>query len=257
MWLACALAVAGCTRRDDLPSAPLLPSAEHASYVTPAYRIQVGEVLSIRVLLNPELNEDVTVRPDGHISTSIAHDEVAVDLTVPMLIDAVTQAYEHYLRQPHISVIVKAVAPIAVFVGGEVAQPGQGLTVGTVPTLSQAIARAGGLKLSADDERVFIVRRGPSDFPVFLAAHYNAVRLAEYPRADVQLAPFYVVLVPRLHVVEVYRWYNQYIQQFLSPNFGFSHLLNPRLVARRSSIPLTSASAMNHHANRPAKVTSS
>jgi polysaccharide biosynthesis/export protein len=226
-WLACALVIAGCARKDDLPSAPLLPSAEHASYVTPAYRIQVGDVLSIRVLLNPELNEDVTVRPDGHISTSIVRDEVAADLTVPMLIDALTQTYEHYLRQPHISVIVKTVAPIVVFVGGEVAQPGQELTAGTAPTLSQAIARAGGLKLSADDDRVFIVRRGPTDGPVFLAAHYNAVRLAEDPRADVQLAPFDVVMVPRLHVAEVYRWYNQYIQQFINPNFGFSYLLNP------------------------------
>jgi polysaccharide export outer membrane protein len=227
VWLACALAIAACTRKDDLPSAPLVPSPEHAAYVTPTYRIQVGDVLSIRVLLNPDLNEDVTVRPDGHISTSIAHDEVAADLTVPALIDVLTQTYEHYLRQPHISVIVKAVAPTAVFVGGEVAEPGQQLTVGTAPTLSQAISRAGGLKLSADDDRIFIVRRGPGDAPVYLAAHYNAVRLAEDPRADVRLAPFDVVLVPRLHVAEVYRWYNQYIQQFINPNFGFSYLLNP------------------------------
>jgi polysaccharide export outer membrane protein len=227
VWLACALAVAACARRDDLPSAPLVPSPEHASYVTPTYRIQVGDVLSVRVLLNPDLNEDVTVRPDGHISTSITHDEVAADLTVPALIDALTKAYEHYLRQPHISVIVKAVAPTAVFVGGEVAEPGQQLTVGTAPTLSQAISRAGGLKLSADDDRIFIVRRGPVDAPIYLAAHYSAVRLAEDPRADVRLAPFDVVMVPRLHVAEVYRWYNQYIQQFVNPNLGFSYLLNP------------------------------
>jgi polysaccharide export outer membrane protein len=227
VWMACALAIAGCTRKDDLPSAPLVPSAEHASYVTPTYRIQVGDILSLRVLLNPDLNEDVTVRPDGHISTSIAHDLVAADLTVPMLINALTRTYGHYLRQPHISVIVKAVAPIAVFVGGEVAEPGQQLTAGTAPTLSHAIARAGGLKLSADDHRVFIVRRGPGDTPVYLAAHYDAVRLAEDPSADVRLAPFDVVMVPRLHVAEVYRWYNQYIQQFINPNFGFSYLLNP------------------------------
>jgi len=227
LWLACALAIAGCSRGDDLPPAPLLPGPGHAAYVTPEYRIQVGDVLSIRVLLNPELNEDVTVRPDGHISTSIAHDQVAANLTVPMLIRALTRSYRHYLRQPHISVIVKTVAPTAVFVGGEVVQPGQELTVGTAPTLSQAIARAGGLKMSADDKRIFIVRRGPNNTPVFLAAHYNAVQLAKDPRADVQLAPFDIVMVPRLHVAEIYRWYNQYLQQFVNPNFSFQYFLNP------------------------------
>jgi polysaccharide export outer membrane protein len=227
MGLACALAIAGCTRGDDLPSAPLLPGPARASYVTPEYRIQVDDVLSIRVLLNPDLNEDVTVRPDGHISTSIDHDQVAANLTVPRLIAALARSYRHYLSQPHISVIVKTVAPTVVFVGGEVVQPGQELTVGTAPTLSQAIARAGGLKLSADDDRIFIVRRGPDDTPVFLAAHYSAVRSGRDPADDVQLAPFDVVMVPRLRVAEVYRWYNQYIQQFINPNFGFSYLLNP------------------------------
>jgi protein involved in polysaccharide export with SLBB domain len=226
-WLACALAIAGCSHGEDLPPAPLLPGPNHAAYVTPEYRIQVGDVLSVRVLLSPELNEDVTVRPDGHISTSIAHDQAAANLTVPALIRALTRSYKHYLRNPHVSVIVKTVAPTVVFVGGEVAQPGQEQTVGTAPTLSQAIARAGGLKLSADEKRIFIVRRGPNNTPMFLAAHYNDVRQARDSRADVQLAPFDIVMVPRLHVAELYRWYNQYLQQFVNPSVGFQYYLNP------------------------------
>ena len=41
------------------------------------YRIQVGDVLGIRLLLNPDLNEDVVVRPDGHMSTTVVSDELA------------------------------------------------------------------------------------------------------------------------------------------------------------------------------------
>ena len=43
----------------------------------PAYHIQVGDVLEVRLLLNPELNEEVTVRPDGHISTTAVPDMLA------------------------------------------------------------------------------------------------------------------------------------------------------------------------------------
>lgn len=221
--LAC---LAGCAPQIEMPQAPPAP-ATGIAYVTPTYRIQVGDVLSIRLLLSPELNEDVTVRPDGHISTTVVADERAADRTVPELIAALAVGYEKLLRQPHVSVIVKTIAPVAVFVGGEVVQPGELLTIGTAPTLSQAIARAGGAKLSADDARVFIVRRGPDDTPQFLSVRYDQVRLAQDPRHDVRLAPFDMVMVPRLGIAEVYRWYNQYIQQFVNPNLGFSYLLNP------------------------------
>lgn len=225
--LALPAVLAACASTQEMPPAPPAPPPPIAAYVTPAYRIQVGDVLSIRLLLNQELNEDVSVRPDGHISTTVLPDETAAGRTVPELIAALTEGYAKVLRQPHVSVIVKQVAPVAVFVGGEVVQPGELLTIGTAPTLSQALARAGGLKLSADDTRIFIVRRGPKDEPLFLATRYDVVRLGRDPTLDVRLAPFDLVMVPRTGISEVYRWYNQYVQQFVNPNLGFSYLLNP------------------------------
>lgn len=225
--LAAAFLITGCTDTSGLPPAPPAPESSEVRYVTPAYRIQVGDVLSIHVFLAPELNEDVTVRPDGHISTTLIADEMAADRTVPELTSVLTEGYKAYLRDPHMSVIVKTVAPIAVFVGGEVVQPGELLTAGTAPTLSQAISRAGGIKASGDDTNLFIVRRGPNDKPVFLSVRFDAVRLAQDPQADVRLAPFDVVMVPRLAIAEVYHWYNQYIQQFVTPSIGFSYVLNP------------------------------
>src|SRR5579875_1720277 len=60
-------ALAACSTVPNLPPAPLVPQPT-AGYVTnlPPYRIQIGDVLAVRLLLNPELNEDVTVRPDGY-----------------------------------------------------------------------------------------------------------------------------------------------------------------------------------------------
>src|SRR4051812_9610910 len=39
-----------------------------------AYKVQIGDVLDVNLYMNPELNETVTVRPDGMISTKIVED---------------------------------------------------------------------------------------------------------------------------------------------------------------------------------------
>ena len=43
---------------------------------------------------------------------------------MPELSGILTARYAEYLREPKVSVIVKSIAPVKVFVGGEVAQPG-------------------------------------------------------------------------------------------------------------------------------------
>jgi polysaccharide export outer membrane protein len=124
-------------------------------------------------------------------------------------------------------VVVRSFAPTRIYVGGQVTNPGEFITVGPTLTLSQAIARAGGTKLDSDDSDVFIIRRGPEDRPEFLKVRYRAIQHGTDPSADVRLAPYDVVYVPKLGVAEFYKWYNQYFQQFVNPSFGFSYLLNP------------------------------
>lgn len=224
---ATAMGVAACTNTSNLPPAPLEPAAYVPSLPLPPYHIQVGDVLDIRLLLNPELNEEVTVRPDGKISTTIATNVTAAGRTVPQLDAVLRRDYSKDLQNPRVSVVVRSFAPTRIYVAGQVASPGEFITVGPTLTLSQAIARAGGTKLDADDSDIFIIRRGPDDKPEFLKVNYTAIQHADDPDADVRLAPYDVVYVPKLGVAEVYKWYNQYLQQFVNPSFGFSYLLNP------------------------------
>lgn len=223
-----AAALAACSPVPELPPAPLEPApATVSAQALPPYHIQVGDVLEVRLLLNPELNEEVTVRPDGHISTTAVPDMLAYGRTPADLADSLRSVYAHDLQNPRVSVVVKSFAPTRVYVGGEVNTPGEFITVGPTLTLSQAIARAGGTKLSSDDGSVFIIRRGPDDKPEFLSVKWRALRQGRDPNADVRLAPYDVVYVPKLGVAEVYQFYNQYIGQFANPSFGFSYLLNP------------------------------
>lgn len=218
-----ALALAACTSTSQMPTAPEFPSPVATAPLTP-YVLQVGDILDLRLMLNPELNEEVTIRPDGHISTTVVPDMTAAGRTVDDLAAALRQAYGRDLRNPRVSVLVKSFAPTRIYVAGEVAAPGEFLTVGPNLSLSQALARAGGVRISGDEQSVFIIRRTATGAEYY-STRYNDVMHGRDSHADVVLAPYDVVYVPRTGIAEVYRWYNQYFENFVHPSFGFSYLV--------------------------------
>ena len=87
-------------------------------------------MLGVRLLLNPDLNEDVVVRPDGHMSTTVVRDELARGRTVPELTTALTRDYTSILRNPRLNVVLRTFSPTRIYVGGEVAKPGESVTAG-------------------------------------------------------------------------------------------------------------------------------
>ena len=201
-------------------------AAGTASIAQP-YRVQVGDQLAIKLYLTPELNEDVTVRPDGLITTQLAEAVPAAGQTPEQLAAALRQAYGSELKDPRITIEVKTAAPLRVYVAGEVAAPGELTTAEPPLTLLQAIARAGGMKVTGDPQRVLIVRRSGGNRPVVLAARYGDAFSGRDPAADMTLQPFDIIVVPRTDIAEVYVWVNQHIQQFMPISWGFSYNLNP------------------------------
>ena len=227
-FIVVAVALPSCSPVPRMPPAPPVPPPDtgEVSELAP-YHIQVGDILDIRLLLNPELNEEVTVRPDGHISTGVVHDAVAYGRTVPQLIADLTTDYAKELKNPRLSVVVKSFAPTRIYVGGEVNNPGEFVTVGPNLTLTQAIARAGGLKtMSADEDKIFIIRRGKNNVPEFYSVRYQDLMWGNNAIADVSLAPYDVVYVPRAGVAEVYKFFYQYVQEFVPVSWGFSYVVN-------------------------------
>ena len=219
-------ALAACTSTANMPPAPAVPDP-NAGYVTELapYRIQVGDLLDVRLMLNPELNEEVAVRPDGRISTTVVTDEVAYNRTVPELAAALRQDYAKDLRNPRLSVVVKSFSPTRIYVGGEVNSPGEMINIGPTLTLSQAIARAGGHKVRGDSDAIFIIRRGPNDVPQFFSVRYTDVIKGRDATADVRLAPYDVVYVPKTGIAEVFDFVQSYLLNFVPVNWGFSYVV--------------------------------
>jgi polysaccharide export outer membrane protein len=219
------LGVAGCTNTSGLPPAPPLPTPTRSANLAPYY-VQVGDILDLRLLLNPELNEEVTVRPDGGISTTVVQNQQAAGMTIPELTAALTKDYSHDLQHPRLSILVKTFGATRIYVGGEVVAPGEFIEPNGSLSLTQAIARAGGVKYSSDHGDIFIIRRAtPNSAPQLLSVRYDDVTHARDAAADVMLAPNDVVFVPRSGIGEVYAFWNQYVEQFAHPSFGFSYIL--------------------------------
>lgn len=219
--------LAGCVQTaNDFPPAPPIPVAGYAPQV-PLYRLQVGDQLAIRLMLNPDLDEEAVVRPDGRISTTIAESTPAAGLTPEELAASLRTEYATELQSPRLNVVVRSFAPTRVYVAGEVLAPGEFVTVGPTLTAVQAVARAGGLRPSGDPRHVFLIRRGPGDVPVVYAVDYNGAITGSHPQADVRLAPYDVLYVPRTGVYQTYTYFNQYVQQFLPVSWGFSYYVNP------------------------------
>lgn len=222
--------LAACASVTPLRDAPrnVAPVAPVAGTLAP-YRIQVGDVLEVKLLLNPELDEEAIVRPDGMISTAVAQDVLAFGLTPAELQKILNDRYRAHLSDPGVAVVVRTFAPNRIYVLGEVNSPGEYISVGPGLTLLQALARAGGVKNSAQTDHIVVLRRGSADKPEVYAADYDAATTGRDPSADVRLAAYDVVYVPRTGVAEAYLQYEQYIQQFLKPSvgLGFSYQLNP------------------------------
>ena len=204
------------------PQSPVAPAAR----ALPPYRVQIGDVLDIKLRLNPELDETVTVRPDGMISTSMFEDILVYDKTVKEVNDDLKGLYGEELNDPQISTIVRSFAPTRVYVMGEVSNPGEFIVVGPPLTLTQAIARAGGTLNSANAEKVLILRRGSGEKSAMYVADYEGATQGGDPMKDVRLSPYDVVFVPKSGVALTYKAYQQYIQQYVGPTVGASYQIN-------------------------------
>jgi len=194
------------------------------SVMTEPYRIQPGDELSIKFYYNPELNEQVTVRPDGKISLQLIDEIVAAGLEPQQLDQNLVERYEQEIRQPTLTVIVVSSASRRIFVGGEVKQPGVAPLIGDMTPL-QAIFNQGGFKETASPEECLVIRKGSDNKPVPIHINLQASLDGSSNASPFFLRPHDIVYVPKSEIAKANKFVDQYIQQLLlfrGVNFGFN-----------------------------------
>jgi len=207
--------------REDGASFNNIPYATWSDY-EPPYRFYPGDEIEVALPSAPELNKTVTVQPDGRISMPLIPAVMAADRTVPELQGSLSQAYASLLLRPAVDVTPKA-APLKVFVGGEVGNPGIFDMAGDADAL-RAVIQAGDFKVTAARDDVIILRRGPDGRGMM-----RTVKLGKglrNPNADlVPLRRFDIVYVPRSGVANAALFIQQYFRDLSPIQFGFSYAL--------------------------------
>ena len=193
-----------------------------------AYFIQPGDQLDIKFFYNPELNESVSVRPDGKITLQLVDDVQAASLTPSQLDEFLTHMYAKELRKPVVTVIVTSFKGQVVYVGGEVNTPGLiDLSAGMSPL--QAVINAGGFKETAMPEGAIVIRKDKDNRPIPVRVNLKDALYGNSSRPDIQLQSYDVVYVPMSAIAEANKFVKQYIQDLLlfrGVSLGFSYELH-------------------------------
>jgi protein involved in polysaccharide export with SLBB domain len=215
-------------------SSQRIASMKDAQAVFPAtqkpqeYFIQPGDQLEIKFFYNPELNEAVSVRPDGKISLQLVDDIQAAGLTPSQLDEFLTQKYSKELRKPVVTVIVTSFKGQVVYVGGEVNTPGLvDLKAGMTPL--QAVINAGGFKETAMPEGAIVIRKDKDNQPIPVRVNLKDALYGNSSGFDIQLQSYDVVYVPMSAIAEANKFVKQYIQDLLlfrGVSLGFSYELH-------------------------------
>ena len=184
------------------------------------YYLQPGDNLEIKFFHNPELNENVLIRPDGKISLQLIDEIQAAGLTPAQLDDILTKKYSRQLKQSVLTVILKSFGGQKIYVGGEVNSP-QVLTVAGKVNALQAIFDAGGLRNDAKLSSVIIVSRGPDHQPFARKVNLKKALNGKIPEDEYLLKPFDMVYVPKTMLAKADQFIT-HIYKFIPPRVGLS-----------------------------------
>jgi len=178
-----------------------------------SYVIQPGDQMSLDFYMNPEFNDDVTVRPDGKVTLRLVGDVQAAGLTPDKFAEALDKDYLSELRNPDAVVHVKNMPSRQVFVQGQVSKPGV-FPLEPGMTALQAISEAGGLTEDAGKGAV-LIRRDACGQPYGVKVDIASASGHPGSGQDVALAPRDIIVVPRSGIASVDLFVKQYIQGLL------------------------------------------
>jgi polysaccharide export outer membrane protein len=202
--------------RDYAPydTVPTMADEQYNVSRLPPYRIQVADRLSIKFQRNPELDQELIVRPDGRISLPFLDEVQCAGMTPEELKGELERRYKGELAVPDITVLVSGFGGNRVFVDGEVKTPGM-LQLAAGMTMLDAIASSGGFTTSGLREQVILIRKDENGKPTGHSVDLKKVALGREAEGNVLLQPFDIVYVPRSKIANAGLWVEQYIREML------------------------------------------
>ena len=172
----------------------LAPRPAPAATPNAPYAIQPGDVLTVSVWKERELQAEVLVRQDGGLSFPLAGDIQASGRSVEEVRALIEKGLKRYIPDPAVSVAVKQIGGNFIYVIGKVNRPGQ-FAFSKPLDVMQALALAGGATPYAALNDIRILQRDASGLKS-VPFHYNDVEKGRELGQNILLGSGDTVVVP-------------------------------------------------------------
>jgi polysaccharide biosynthesis/export protein len=160
----------------------------------PGYRLQPGDLITVSVWKEVDLQSEVLVRPDGGFSFPLAGEVDAVGKTVEDIRVILAERLKRYIPNPVVTVAIKTIGGNRIFVVGKVIHAGD-FPFSSPLDVMQAIALAGGTTPYAAINDIVILRRQNGQQEA-LHFHYSDVARGRELAQNIQLLSGDTVVVP-------------------------------------------------------------
>jgi len=160
----------------------------------PRYQVQRDDIMAITFALSPELNQSVTIQPDGYINLQNVGSLYVQGMTVPEVIEALKKIYSKTLHDPIIDVDLKDFQKPYFVALGQVQKPGQ-YDLRYDMTVTEAIGVAGGFTPGAKTQ-VFLYHRVSNEWAEVKELNIKQILQGKNINEDAHMMPGDMIFVP-------------------------------------------------------------
>ncbi len=195
------------------------------SNAIPSYRLGPGDKIKIKYFITRDMDEDLTVAPDGTIAPRAIGQLGAEGLTLASLQERVRFASHKELADQKVVISLEEPAAARIYVGGMVAHPGAFKLTDMSTGVLQGILLAGGFTDEARTGQVALIRRGPNNEPMLKLINVRDMIETGIDANSVPLMTGDIIYVPRSSIAEVNLWIDQFINKVVPFQRSFSYTL--------------------------------
>ncbi len=187
------------THNPPAQAAPLLQQRN------PRYQLRRGDIFDIEFTFSPEMNQTVTIQPDGYVTAKVIGSLRAEGLTIPELTNELKNAYAKILHDPVITIVLKDFEKPYFIAAGQLGRPGK-YDLRSDITVTEAVAIAGGFNDKAKHSQVVLFRPAAND--MFEARIVNVKKLmaSRELSEDIHLQPGDMLYVPQNKISRIERF---------------------------------------------------
>lgn len=203
---------------DTASSTPVNQDRPVLQHRNPRYRVMRDDVLSVSFPLAPELNQKVTVQPDGYVTLQNLGSVFILDMTVPEVVEALKKSSAKILHDPIIDVDLVEFQKPYFMVSGQVNKPGQ-YDLRHDTTVTEAVAVAGGFMPTAKTQ-VFVYHRISTGWVEVKKLSLKDILNGKNVNEDIQMQPGDMVFVPEKFIVNFRKYVPYTAGLFLNPSLA-------------------------------------